>query len=637
MAIVEMKHVDMLALDQDRHALLTEIQKLGCFQLLPADTQDVAFSHAAKETELPTLEDSLTRIAWTIGKLNRYEPKKPMMADKPSIDETQADAVLKRRAELMQTVETMEALEREAGELRGQTARIQAAREQLLPWRGFPLAPNEVHSTRNTVAMLGTIPKTALEQARADGSLSSLCNIEEISTQRDQAYVFIVMHRSCESEMQQKLKNAGFATVTLPPSSITADSRLTELSAEQAQIDTKFGNVAVRTEALAGELNALKQLYDLLQSRRARLLAAGHFSVSARTFFLQGWVPAPMIEKVGKRLKKVSPTVALEFYSPAEGEEPPVLLHNPAAVRPFETVVSGYSLPAAGGIDPTLIMMPFFINFMGMMVSDAGYGLMMAILAPILIKVLHPAPGTKKLLWIIMGGGIMTVFWGAMYNSWFGYTLFKSPLDPMNNALPVMALCIGLGAVHLFAGLGIAAYLNIRRGQLFSAVVDQFSWFLLIVGLIMLIVMPAVGKWMAITGAVLIVVFAGRSKTKNPIKRLISGLGALYGVTGWVSDMLSYIRLFGMGLATGVIGMVVNILVGIVAANGVIGWVMGALVFIGGHMFNAGINIFGAYVHSCRLQYIEFFGKFYEDGGKPFTPLATASRYVYVTETQQNT
>jgi V/A-type H+-transporting ATPase subunit I len=202
----------------------------------------------------------------------------------------------------------------------------------------------------------------------------------------------------------------------------------------------------------------------------------------------------------------------------------------------------------------------------------------------------------------------------------------------MNNAMPVMMICIALGAVHLFTGLGVAAYMNIRRGKPLDAVCDQLSWFMLVVGLGLMLVAPAAGKWGALAGAAIILVTAGRAKSKNPFKRLISGLGALYGVTSWVSDLLSYMRLFGMGLATGVIGMVINILVNMVFSAGPVGWVIGAGLFVGGHLFNLAINTLGAYVHSGRLQYIEFFGKFYEDGGKPFMPLTQTNRYVYITE-----
>jgi V/A-type H+-transporting ATPase subunit I len=177
-------------------------------------------------------------------------------------------------------------------------------------------------------------------------------------------------------------------------------------------------------------------------------------------------------------------------------------------------------------------------------------------------------------------------------------------------------------------------YLNVRRGSLKDALFSQGSWFAVILGLGLLI-LPAtatVGKFLAALGAITILLTAGRGKSKNPLKRLLSGLGALYGVTGWISDLLSYMRLFGMGLATGVIGMVINQLVGMVFKAGPIGMILGAGLFVGGHAFNAGINILGAYVHSCRLQYIEFFGKFYEEGGKPFSPLGETTRYVRISD-----
>lgn len=635
MAIVEMKHVDILALEKDRPALLRAIQKLGCIQVLPSETADAAFNSQPANAELSLAEDTITRVIWAIGKLGRFDTaKKPLFSDKPTIDEGQAHAVAQRQPELMQTIERLEALERETGELRGQIARVDVAREQLLPWQGFTLPLGEVQSTRNTVAMLGSLQKSASDRWLAEGSLSDLCWMEQVSVQRDQAYVCVLMHRACREEVFQKLKEAGFVQIQLPNMSGTVEAQLRHQDDEKQAAERRLQEIAVETASLAAQIDDLKQLHDILDSDRARLMAAKNISVSERTFYLQGWVPASVTEKLEAKLRKVSPTVAMEFYDQLEGEEPPVLLHNRPAVSPFETVVSSFSLPAPLSVDPTAVMMPFFINFMGMMVSDAGYGLMMAIIAPILIKLLKPAQGMRRMLWIITGGGIMTVFWGAMYNTWFGYAPFPSLLDPMNNALPVMAICIGLGSLHLFAGLGMAAYLNIKRGKVFDAIADQLSWFLLVVGLVLLAFAPTIGQWMALVGAALILVFAGRSKSNNPIKRVISGLGALYGITGWVSDLLSYIRLFGMGLATGVIGMVINILVGMVSGFGPIGVIMGALVFVGGHMFNAGINIFGAYVHSCRLQYIEFFGKFYEDGGKPFLPLGDRGRYVYIRDVE---
>ena len=636
MAIVEMKHVNLLALEQDKQAGRRAIQKLGCFQILQAETEDVAFNKASAIRELPALEETLTRLAWAIGQLNRSDTTKtPLMADKPTIDEDQAQAVLAQQTNLMATVERLEAIEREAGDLRGQTAKVDAMREQLIPWRTFALPISEIQSTRNTVAMLGTVQKSMLDQWMLDGSLGDLCYVEQVSQQRDLVYVYVLVHRGSRDVLLAKLKEGNFAAITLPASALTAEAQLAELMQARAQIELQQQALISETASLATYINMLRQLHDLLESTRERLMAARHFSESERTFFLQGWIPAPMMEKIEKALKKVAPTVSLEFYDPEADEDPPVLLHNSNFATPFESIVTGFSLPSPHSIDPTAIMLPFYVNFMGMMISDAGYGLVMAILLPILILLLKPAPGTRRMLWILTAGGVATVFWGALYNTWFGFAPWPSVFDPVNNALPVMGVCIALGAIHLFTGLGVGAYMNIKRGKIVDAIADQLSWFLLVVGLALMIVAPAIGQWVALSGAGIILVTAGRDKSNNPFKRLLSGLGALYGATSWISDLLSYMRLFGMGLATGVIGMVINILVGMVFNSGIIGMVLGAIIFVGGHLFNLAINTLGAYVHSCRLQYIEFFGKFFEDGGKPFTPLAETTRYVYIQEAKQ--
>jgi V/A-type H+-transporting ATPase subunit I len=638
MAIVEMKHVDMLALLRDQQPLLRAIQKMGCFQITRQQTDGNSFGPAKGGQDLPSLEETLARIDWAIGKLHRYDTaRKPFLSDIPAIDERQAEETLAKLPAALQTIRTLEALERKAGDLRGQSARIDAAREQLLPWQSLNVPLHEVLDTKSTVQMLGIVPKEALDAWLNEEKLSDLCYLREVSQQRDQACVYLVLHRSCKDQILQKLKEIGFAQVNLREIYETAADRIQALNAEQAEAERQRLDTDKRIQALAENTDTLRQLYDLLSSRRERLRAANRLTESDKTFFLQGWLPAPLTKKVEDTLKRVSPTVALDFYDPLADEEMPVLLHNPKPAAPFESIVSGFSLPAPKSFDPTAIMMPFFVNFMGMMISDAGYGLMMAVIIPILIMARKPAPGTRRLMWILTAAGVASLFWGAMYNSWFGFSPWPTVFDPVKNAMPVMMVCVALGAVHLFVGLGVAAYMNIRQGKWLDAVFDQLSWATVIVGIgLLLILGTPIGQWMALAGAAVIVYSAGRHKSKNPFKRLISGLGALYGITGWISDLLSYMRLFGMGIATGVIGMVINILIGMVMQSGIVGIVLGSVVFVGGHLFNAAINTLGAYVHSCRLQYIEFFSKFYEDGGKPFMPLRETSRYVYVRDAQQS-
>ena len=366
----------------------------------------------------------------------------------------------------------------------------------------------------------------------------------------------------------------------------------------------------------------------------ARLKARERVAETDSAFYITGWAPAHLTEKIEKRLKELSPSCSMEIREPLPEEEPPVALQNSRAATPFESVVEGFALPAYRAYDPTAIMAPFYACLFGMMLSDAGYGLLMAVLIPIFIKVRKIKFENAKMLNLLMWGGIATVVWGLIYNTVFGFNVLPKSLwllDPMTNSLPVMGVCLGVGALHLFTGLGVAAYMNFKRHDPVAAISDQFSWMILLIGLGLLI-LPAtaqIGQYMAILGAGIILLMAGRER-KNPFKRLIKGFSSLYGITSWLSDLLSYMRLFGMGLATGVIGMVFNQLIGMVMGGGVVGMVLGVVLFVFCHAFNLAINALGAYVHSCRLQYIEFFGKFYEEGGKPFKPLNTKTRYVSI-------
>ncbi|MEA5064920.1 MAG: V-type ATP synthase subunit I, partial [Eubacteriales bacterium] len=331
-------------------------------------------------------------------------------------------------------------------------------------------------------------------------------------------------------------------------------------------------------------------------------------------------------QAVEAEIKKIAPICELTLEDPAEGEQPPTFLVNKSYVRPFESIVKMFSMPDPNGFDPTFIMMPFWVCFFGMMVSDAAYGIILGVAASYIYVKLR-GRGIGQMAFILALGGLSTVFWGAMYGGWFSIEGIPALLlVPMEDPIGMLALCMGLGALHLFTGLGVAAYMNIRRGKPLDALLDQGSWMMLLIGLALLAVSKSLGMVLSIAGAAGIVLFARRDKP-NFFKRILGGLGALYGVSGYLSDLLSYARLFGMGLATGVIGMVFNTLAGMMWGSPA-GSAAAILILVVGHTFNLFINALGAYVHSCRLQFIEFFGKFYEMGGRDFSPLAVNGRYV---------
>ncbi len=642
MAIVEMKRLTLLGLHRDKARVFRELQRLGCVEI--AEQSGEAFAaytaHAdAAAKRLETVSGLLPRVEWLISQLNRYHPmKNPFMGARPEADPAAVQAIEADEAGMTALIDQAEALERRLGDSRGRISRLQAQMEQYASWAGLDIPAEELHSLRHVAQLIGTVGKRALEgleRAWADLPVA----VETVGEQREQANVWIACHLSCRDRVLADLRAADWTPVTLPCEKGTvADWLKAQQDAVRAELR---GQLALQDEwrALAERLPDVRVWYDLLQVERDGLAAQGRTLDTASAFLAEGWVPADAAQAVTERLEKIAPACQIEITDPPEGVEPPVLLQNGRAAAPFEAIVSGYALPRYGTVDPTAAMAPFYAFLFGMMLSDAGYGLVMALAIPLLIRVKHPAKENQKMLWVIFWSSLATVVCGAIYNTWFGAQLLPvTLLDPIGNPMPVMIFCLAVGLLHLYAGLGVGAYANIRKGKVLDAVFDQFSWILAVSGVIMLLagdmIAPGVaeaGKWLAIAGVAIIVLFAGREK-KNPFSRLLGGLGALYGATSWISDIFSYMRLFGMGLATGVIGMVINMLIGMMMEAGPLGIVFGVVIAVFAHLFNLGINALGAYVHSCRLQYIEFFGKFYEEGGVPFRPLKAITRYVNLPE-----
>ncbi len=638
MALVKMKRLSLLALKKDRDRLLEEMQRLGCVQVMEKDADLESFS-AGEAATAEQLQLEIDRIEGALTLLKGYDTEpRPMFGVLPQVKEDEAADVLAQSHELFDLISTIEKGEARLLELRGSKARARAALDVLSPWEGLEFAPQQIDSLKTVAVMIGRIPAQALDNARQRLSVLAVPGVlEVVSATGGHVLMFAVLHLSCATEGREILEELGFAEENFAEwRHLTPKDAIEKLNGQLGTLEEERVSIERFRMEAAGQIRCLKVLRDTLSVRRDRLSAARRCGATESVFLLEGWVPAANAPQVVKQLSKLSPDCVTALADPGEGDSPPVLLKNNKLTTPFETVVEGYSLPSYEGIDPTAVMAPFFACLFGMMVSDAGYGLIMTIALFLFIRLKKIPAKNARTLHLLLMGGILTVVWGFVYNSFFGFSPLPRRLwllDSVNDPLVVMGVCIGFGALHLFAGLLTGAVMNIRRGDPLTALSDQLSWLLLVVGLGLLAVpaLSGVGKVLAWGGAGLILVLTGRPN-RNPLKRLMSGLGALYGLSGWVGDLLSYIRLFGMGLATGVIAMVFNRLIAMVWDSGLIGKLIGAILFVACHAFNLAINVLGAYVHACRLQYIEFFGKFYEEGGKAFRPLAARTKYVSIAD-----
>ena len=406
----------------------------------------------------------------------------------------------------------------------------------------------------------------------------------------------------------------------------------------------------------------LKRLGDYYRLRSEKYEVIGDIPETDRTFVVSGYIDERHVAAVEKAIgDKYDCEIDVEDIP--EDEDVPTVLKNNRFSSSMEGVVQSYGLPGRHEFDPTTIMSFFYVFFFGLMLSDAAYGLVMTIACAVLLwKYKRMDEGMRKQLKLFMFCGMSTTFWGVMFGGYFGdvitvvaETFFHKTVTvpalwfvPLEDPMRLLIWCLAFGIVHLFVGLAIKGYEELRDGKTLDFFCDVVLWYVFLIGLLMMLIPseifksisqidisfpPAVNmvaKVLAAGGALGLVLMSGRDH-KNPVLRLALGLYDVYGVTSWLSDVLSYSRLLALGLATGVIASVVNQM-GSMAGGGVVGAILFIIVFLIGHSMNMAINILGAYVHTNRLQFVEFFGKFYDGGGRPLEPFEQDTKYVEVKE-----
>ncbi len=640
MAIIKMKKVAMAAMKDDRAAIMQALQNAGFVQIVETAEQkdtgdglanlDVAGESVASQERLTLLSSALASLA------QRAPEKKGMFAMRPEIDALHVKETLARRDDLIGACREIAVREAQIADSRQRALRIAAQIEQLVPLADFKTPLEQVQDTPSTVVAIGTVAATQLAALTQAAEELKLVSIAEIGKSGATIYVLACAHRSLADGFHAMLSQNGFSRVSVKGEG-TAGAIITALRRETETLETERERVAAEIAGYANIRGDLELLSDLTRNEMTRIEASGRLIATERTVHMTGWIPKGREDDLAKTVRETAPSAFVEFSDPVEGDEPPTYTENAAAVTPYEAVTNMFSTPNQTDVDPTPALMPFFACFFGMMVSDAAYGLIimgLGIFATVKLKMRGMMGDIMKMM-IICGGA--TVFWGFLFGSWFGIEspLIPVPLfSPLTAPMPMLGLCCGLGIVHLFTGIIISAIKAFKNGDWQTAVFDKFAWMFLITGLIAfggggMLGMPVVseiGKWLAIACGAAILLFAGRDQ-KWGVGRIVSGFGSLYGISSYLGDILSYARLFAMGLATGVICMVFNTIAGMLFGSPVT-FIFGIVVLLIGHTFNLGINALGAYVHSCRLQYIEYFGKFFDGGGRPFKPLARATKYV---------
>ncbi len=468
---------------------------------------------------------------------------------------------------------------------------------------------------------------------------------EILKSTKQQTILWIMYLQEEEAKISKFFVEINF----VPPKNLANSEpkkRIEEIKARKKEILEDNEELSKKLAGYAKKRDDLELFYDKMAIRCDKYHALEKIGISQNAFFISGYIPEKYSKDLETEISK-NFTASIEISEPKEDEDVPSAFSNNAFVAPVEGITSDYSMPSKNDIDPNPIMSVFYYFFFGMMFSDAGYGLLLMIVCGILGFGNVLEKKKRNMFKMFFYCGVSTTFWGLMYGSFFGdmiATVSKtfgegklalSPIlvDPVQKPLQVLIMSVAFGTVHILTALAIKFYMTWKSGEKWAAVFDTGFWILVISGIGILAtgtafnipVVTQIGKYMAIGAAIGLVLTQGRS-SKNPIMKLLNGILSLYDITSIVGDVLSYSRLMALGLATGVIASVVNVL-GSLGGNSIVGLISFIAISIFGHTLNFAINMLGAYVHTNRLQYVEFYQKFYEGGGRKYKPLSFNTKY----------
>lgn len=640
MAIVKMKRLRMLALEADRDALFDQLQQLGCLEVSEqadklSDPQWTALVHR-DDSLLEQQKQRLEQTQSALATLDQYAPaKQHLLSSRPQVKTAQ---LFDQRAceKAMQTAREIESYHSDLTTVYDQIQKLTANMKALTPW--LPLdVPLNTHSTGTLYTTFGMIPASVdLETVRKDLHLNAdAAELYEASSDTEMHYLFFLCHTSQQNAALDVLKTYGFSNISFK--GLTGTARETyNLDAQSLKVlQQKEQSLLEALRSYKEQRPSLQLAYDRVALEVQKEQCKERLLSTNQTFFLDGWVTEPGIPALEALLNQFDCAYMLAAPTEEEYSEVPVKLHNNKLTDSLNTVTEMYSLPAYGSLDPNPLMAPFFILFYGMMMADMAYGLLMFFGCLLAIKKMRPRGGTLHLLSLIQYCGVSTFIFGAVTGSFFGDLIpqlvgmvsgreisLPALFSPLDDALAVLIGSLALGLLQIFTGMGINMYKQCKRGQVMAALCNEGAWFLVFI-LIGVAALTGAIKLCIIAIAVILILTQGYGK--QGLLGKLSGIGgSLYNnITGYFSDILSYSRLMALMLAGAVIAQVFNTL-GSITGNLITFFIISML----GNALNLALNLLGCYVHDLRLQCLEFFGRFYEDGGKPFAPIQIDTKYV---------
>lgn len=658
-----MKSVNIIGLKKDRKTVLEHLQNSGLVQIKKNDKSAKGFSKTDMSSQMQIFEKNVTLTEQALKAMESFAPEKKGMLSsfegRREIDPDEIGAIASGAGEIIEICNKINNLNKQLADNSAEQVRIKTALVQLEPWQNLDI-PLNTGDTKTTAVFIGTLPKQydeiALSQELAQENPQLVFDFEIQFQSRDMTCMVMFTPLAQKAMAEEALRNLGFAK-PMSPTSHTPKEKSQRLKNKSQELYKRSEEAKAQIISYADRREDIKNTQDYFRIRADKYNVISQLDQTKHVFVVSGYIP----EEDCKDLEEMCERIACCYveFGEVDPKDAPVKLKNNRFAEPAQGIVSMYSTPSHADVDPTPILAFFFYFFFGMMFSDAGYGLVMVVAIAIVLKIFKPDKKMRNNLKLFQYCGVSTIIWGLIFGSIFGdapatfYNVFTGAditmkqllpwptLDPQKDALLLMVVSIAFGLVHILIGMGCKFYICFKQKDYKAAFFDTGLWMLMLIGFAVLAVgmitnelVMFIGAGIAIACAIGLVLTQGRNK-KGIVGKAIGGLASLYDITSYISDLLSYSRLLALGLTTGVMAQVFNMLATMLGTS-IPGIIFMIVIFIVGHLVTIGLNALGSYVHTMRLQYVEMFSKFYEGGGKPFEPFSLNSKYFKTKNNKDN-
>ena len=645
MAIVKMNKFTLLAFESKKDELLESLQAFSNAEFINLqDEERLENNKVLKDltkdqvgSDMAKCEEQLSKVKFAMQFLENYVPKKSLIKalreEKISLTMEELEAKV-LDSNLEEIYEKVKQKDDELGKLENEETRLRGSAQSLKPYEDFDAPLGFLKELDETSYFLGSVASQYEETLNIE---LNDCYLEIISKDNHDTYFFALTNRDSTNAVEEVLRAFGFTPFKFEEEEIP----LKLIQDYNERISIIEANKFLLKETLAGyddELKIIHCAYEYYNNLVSRKTISSNFLKTESTTLIQGWVPINLNEKL---ITIATDVLCDDYYlnfeevKEEEIDDVPILLENNDLNSSFEAVTGMYSLPKYNYIDPTPLLTPFYLIFFGMMVADAGYGLLMLIGTLLALKFFHFNPETKKMIKFFMYLSFPTITFGLMYGSVFGDLIkFTGLIDTNKDVMTILVMSLVFGVIQIFFGLGIKAFVLIRMGKPLEAFMDVGSWAITLLSLggmgagsmLDIPTLKTICTAGAIIGALLIIFTQGRH-VKSKAGKIGQGLYELYGITSYLGDLVSYTRLMAIGLSGGSIAGAINTIIKMLP--GPIGvFIIGPLLFVIFQTVNLLLSLLSGYVHSLRLTYVEYFSKFYEGGGRAFKPFEANNKYI---------